>query len=211
MRYTLTETEHGQAWGACAEADGLFGEPERGIYELSGWVPQAQVHGWVGDRVWLVPDDETLDPWLLEDAERIRAPRGPRGSEALVLSGLDDYEGPPEGHRGRVRVHDGHRWLGSCQEFARVRTPEQAAPPLVLRGLAPSDQLRRALTKSSRKALALEEAALYTHLSRALTPDSQPQGSLRGRAKATLRSSHAQLLENSNADISTAQRGLTDA
>lgn len=56
-RYTLTETEHGHAWGVCAEAEGLFGEPQRGTYELFGWVPQAEVHGWVGNRVWLVPDD----------------------------------------------------------------------------------------------------------------------------------------------------------
>ncbi|MEW1905008.1 barstar family protein [Streptomyces sp. NPDC086147] len=157
MRYTLTETEHGHAWGACAEVDGLFGEPRRGTYELFGWVPQAEVGGWVGNRVWLVPDDETLGPWLLADAESLRRPLG---TEGLVLTGLDDYEGPPEGHRGRVRVHDGHRWLGSCREFARVLPRRRPAPPLVLKGLAGGDRLRAALAKGTRQALDLEEAAL---------------------------------------------------
>jgi hypothetical protein len=77
-----------------------------------------------------------------------------------VLTGLDDYEGPPEGHRDSVRVHDGHRWLGSCREFARILPPEQTAPPLVLRGLAPGEELRRVLLKGSRRALELEQAAL---------------------------------------------------
>lgn len=157
MRYTLTETEHGHAWGICAEAEGLFGEPRRGIYELVGWVPQAEVGGWVGNRLWLVPGDETLDPWLLRDAE---SPGPPLEADSLVLTGLDDYEGPPEGHRGRVRVHDGHQWLGSCREFARVLPRKQPAPPLVLRGLAQGDQLRAALTKGTRRALDLEQAAL---------------------------------------------------
>jgi hypothetical protein len=96
--------------------EGLFGEPRRGTYELFGWVPEgAELRGWVGSRVWLVPEDGALDPWLLEDAESLgRLP----GADSLVLTGLDDYEGPPEGHRGRVRVHDGRRWLGSCREFA---------------------------------------------------------------------------------------------
>ncbi|GAA3074370.1 barstar family protein [Streptomyces glomeratus] len=156
-RYTLTETEHSHAWGVCAEVEGLFGEPRRGTYELVGWVPQADVRGWVGNRVWLVPDDETLDPWLLEDAESLGQICG---TDSLVVTGLDDYEGPPEGHRGRVRVHDGQRWLGSCREFARVLPAEQAAPPLVLRGLAQSDQLRAALMKGTRQALNLEQAAL---------------------------------------------------
>jgi RNAse (barnase) inhibitor barstar len=138
--------------------DGLFGEPRRGTYELFGWVPAgAGVRGWVGSRVWLVPDDEALEPWLLEDAESLgQLP----GTDSLVLTGLDDYDGPPEGHRGPVRVHDGHRWLGSCREFARVLLPEQVASPLVLRGLAQGDRLRAALTKGTRRALDLEEAAL---------------------------------------------------
>ncbi|WP_443056155.1 non-homologous end-joining DNA ligase LigD [Streptomyces sp. NBC_00239] len=42
----------------CAEAEGLFGESRPGTYELFGWVPQAEVGGWVGNRVGLVPDDE---------------------------------------------------------------------------------------------------------------------------------------------------------
>ncbi|MFH9395817.1 hypothetical protein [Streptomyces sp. NPDC017556] len=156
-RYTLASKEHGHAWGLCAEVEGLFGEAPQGAYELFGWVPQADVRGWVGDRVWLVPDDETLDPWLLEDAESVGRPLG---TDSLVLTGLDDYEGPPEGHRGRVRVHDGHRWLGSCREFGRVLPSVRSAPPLVLRGLAPGDQLRAALVKGTRRALDLEQAAL---------------------------------------------------
>ncbi|MET9677027.1 barstar family protein [Streptomyces sp. NPDC006482] len=156
-RYTLTETEHGHAWGVCAEAEGLFGEPRRGTYELFGWVPQAEVGGWVGNRLWLVPDDETLNPWSLEDAE---SPGRPLGTDSLVLTGQDDYEGPPEGHRGRVRVHDGHRWLGSCRAFVRVRPHKQPSPPLVLRGLAQGDQLRAALAEGTRQALDLELAAL---------------------------------------------------
>lgn len=156
-RYTLTETGNGHAWGVCVEAEGLFGEPRRGTYELFGWVDEgAELRGWAGSRVWLVPDDEALDAWLLEDAESVgQFP----GTDSLVLAGLDDYEGPPEGHTGPVRVHDGHRWLGSCRAFTRVLPPEQAAPPLVLRGLAQSDQLRTALMKGTRRALDLEEAA----------------------------------------------------
>ncbi|MFF1839069.1 barstar family protein [Streptomyces sp. NPDC058231] len=158
MRYTLAETDHGHAWGVCVEAEGLFGNPRRGTYKMLGWVPdRAEVRGWVGSRVWLVPDDEALGPWLLEDAESLGQLAG---ADSLVLTGLDDYEGPSEGHAGPVRVHDGHRWLGSCQEFARVLPHEQAAPPLVLRGLAPGDQLRAALMKGTRRALDLEEAAL---------------------------------------------------
>ncbi|GAA4074438.1 barstar family protein [Streptomyces shaanxiensis] len=157
-RYRLTDTEDGHVWGVCAEAEGLFGEPRRGTYELFGWVPEgAEVRGWVGSRVWLVPDDRTLDPWLLEDAESLAPYPGPDG---LVLTGLDDYEGPPEGYRGPVRLHDGRRWLGSCREFARVLPPEHAPPPLVLRGLAPSDRLGRALAAGTRRARDLEEAWL---------------------------------------------------
>ncbi len=157
-RYTLTETEHGHVWGVCAVADGLFGEPRRGTYELFGWAPEgAEVRGWVGSRVWLVPGDEALGPWLLEDVESLGQLSG---TGSLVLTGLDDHEGPPEGHRGPVRVHDGHQWLGCCQEFARVLPSERARPPLVLRGLAPGDQLRAALAKGTRRALDLGEAAL---------------------------------------------------
>jgi hypothetical protein len=57
-------------------------------------------------------------------------------------------------------VHDGRRWLGSCQEFSRVLPSEQSAPPLVLQGLAQGDQLREALVKGTRRALDLEQAAL---------------------------------------------------
>ena len=39
-RYALTETADGHVWGVCDEIDGLFGEPERGTYELFGWVPE---------------------------------------------------------------------------------------------------------------------------------------------------------------------------
>lgn len=155
-RYKLTETEHAHVWGTAAEVEGLFGDTRRGTYEFFGWVPQAEAHGSLGDRVWLVPDDETLGPWLLEDTESL----GRDAADGLVLVGQDDAEGPPEGHRGRVRVHNGHRWLGSCREFARVLAPEQPPPPLVLRGVAPSDRLRSALTKGTRQALNLEEAAL---------------------------------------------------
>ncbi|MGW6057378.1 barstar family protein [Streptomyces sp. NPDC055189] len=157
-RYTLTETEHDQVLGVCAEADGLFGEPRRGTYELFGWVPEdGAVQGWVGSRVWLVPDDEPLDAWLIEDAE---SPGRSPGAHSLVLTGLDDYEGPPEGYRGSVRVHDGHRWLGSCREFTLVLPSERKPPPLVLRGLLPSDLLRTALAKGTRRALDLAEVAL---------------------------------------------------
>ena len=157
-RYTLTDTVDGHVWGSCAEVGGLFGEPRRGTYELFGWVPDgAEVRGWVGSRMWLVPEGETLDAWLLEDAESLgRYP----GTDSLVFTGLDDYEGPPEGHRAPVRLHDGYRWLGSCQEITRVLPPAHTAPPLVLRGLAPSDRLRRALATGTRRALDLEEARL---------------------------------------------------
>ncbi|MCG6498839.1 barstar family protein [Kitasatospora sp. A2-31] len=157
MRYTLVETEHGRAWGVCAEAEGLFGESQRGTYELFGWVPQTEVRSWVGSRVWLVPEDKALDSWLLEDTESLGQQPG---TDSLVLTGLDDYEGPPEGYRGPVRVHDGHRWLGSCREFTRVLPAKRSAPPLVLRGLAPGEQLQAALRKGTRQALDLEQAAL---------------------------------------------------
>ncbi|MEU4213212.1 barstar family protein, partial [Streptomyces sp. NPDC026206] len=113
--------------------------------------------GWVGSRVWLVPEDGTSYPWLLEDAESLGQHSRKDG---LVLTGLDDYEGPPEGHRGPVRLHDEHRWLGSCREFTRVLPPERVEPPLVLRGLAQGEELRRALMTGTRRALDLEQAAL---------------------------------------------------
>ncbi|GED90285.1 barstar family protein [Streptomyces sp. 6-11-2] len=157
-RYTLTDTKHGQVWGVCAEVEGLFGEPRRGTYELFGWVPEGdEVRGWAGSRVWLVPEDEDLGPWLLEDAESLGQHPGTDGP---VLTGLDDCEGPPVGHRGSVRLHDQHRWLGTCREFARVLPPERVEPPLVLRDLVPGEALRRALTAGTRRALDLEEAAL---------------------------------------------------
>jgi hypothetical protein len=98
-----------------------------------------------------------FDPWLLEGAESLG--HHPRG-DALVLTGVDDYLGPPEGHRAPVRLHGGYRWLGSCREFARVVPDEQAAPPLLLRGLSPGDRLRRALATGTRRALDLGEAWL---------------------------------------------------
>lgn len=157
-RYTLTETGHGQVWGTCDAVDGLLGEPRRATYELFGWVPEAvELGAWVGNRVWLVPDDETLGPWLLEDAESVGQLRC---ADSLVLTGLDDYEGPPEGYRGLVRVHDERQWLGSCREFARILPHERVVPSFVLRGLAQSNQLRAALSKNTRRSLNLEEAAL---------------------------------------------------
>ncbi|MFD8935434.1 barstar family protein [Streptomyces sp. NPDC059578] len=157
-RYTLAETEHGRAWGVCTRVEGLFGQPRRGMYELFGWVPErAEVIGWVGSRVWLVPEGEALGAWLLEDAESAGRLLG---TDSLVLTGLDDHEGPPEGHTGPVRVHDGHRWLGSCRGSTRIVPAEQMASPLVLRGLTQSDRLRTALTKGTRRALDLDEAVL---------------------------------------------------
>ncbi len=67
--------KHGHVWVVCAELEGLFGVPQRGTYELFGWVAQAEARGWLGDQVWLVPDDETLDPWMLGDAECIGQPQ----------------------------------------------------------------------------------------------------------------------------------------
>lgn len=128
--YALTETEHGHVWGVCAEVEGLFGESQRGTYELFGWVPEGSgVSAWAGSRVWLVPEDEAFDAWLLEDAESLGQPPG---ADSLVLTALDDYEGPPKGYRGRVRVHDGHRWMGSCREFTCILSPDQMPAPIVL-------------------------------------------------------------------------------
>lgn len=160
-RYALIDTASGHSWGVCLGVEGLFGEPARETYELLGWQPEEiEPEGWIGDRVWLVPRDETLGPWLLEDVNSLEPPAG---SGRLVLTGLDDYEGPPEGYREAVRVHNEHRPLGVCREFARVLPAERTAAPLVLRGLAPSDRLRRALAQGTRRAPALEEAALEIH------------------------------------------------
>ncbi|MEV5827565.1 barstar family protein [Spirillospora sp. NPDC052242] len=157
-RFALVDTDDDHVLGMCAAVDGLFGKPECGTYELFGWAPEgAEIQGWVGDRVWLLPDDDAFGPWLLEDA---RSLGGHPGTGSLVLTGLDDYEGPPEGYRGRVRVHDEYRWLGFCVEFAQILPPEQITPPLVLRGLAPTGRLRAALAKGTRRALNLEEIAL---------------------------------------------------
>ncbi len=57
--------------------EGLFGEARRGTYELFRWDPQgAEVRGWAGRRVWLVPEDEAFGPWLLEDVESLGRHRG---------------------------------------------------------------------------------------------------------------------------------------
>ncbi|MGI5420975.1 barstar family protein [Actinomadura luteofluorescens] len=155
-RYTLTDSEHGHVWGTCPTVDGLFGNPRRGTYELFDWVPErVELPHWLGSRVWLVPTDDSLDPWLLEDAESAR-----QFPDSLVLTGLDDYHGPPEAYTGPIRVHNGHEWLGSCREFVRIVPDGQAAPPLVLRNLVPSERLRAALNKGTRRALDLGEAVL---------------------------------------------------
>jgi RNAse (barnase) inhibitor barstar len=89
-----------------------------------------------------------------------RKPWPAPGTDSLLLTGMDDYLGPPVGHRGEVRVHNGRRWLGSCREIARVLPAEQTPRTLVLRGLAPSDRLTRVLRTGTRRALDLDEAAL---------------------------------------------------
>ncbi|MEU2389561.1 hypothetical protein [Streptomyces sp. NPDC007369] len=161
-RYTLTETGtgHGGVWGTCEEVDGLFGEPDHETYELVGWVPEeaAAADGRVGSRVWLVPGDKALDPWLLSEAEVL----GPRrsGTDCTVLSGVDGHGGPPGAYRGAVRVHDEHRWLGSCRGFDRVLPDRWVASPIVLRGLAPSARLQRTLAAGSREAFELDQPAL---------------------------------------------------
>ncbi|MEV6681671.1 hypothetical protein AB0N09_33080 [Streptomyces erythrochromogenes] len=160
-RYTLTDRELGHAWGTCAEVEGLFGQAGRETYELFGWVPEEPegpgVRGWIGRGVWFVPEDGVLDAWLLEDAESL----GPRpGTDGLVLTGLDDHLAPPEEHDGTVFLHDERRRLGSCRGFARALPPRRADPPVVLRGLAPGEELRRALEAATRPALDLGEAVL---------------------------------------------------
>ncbi|MFE2263029.1 barstar family protein [Streptomyces griseosporeus] len=157
-RYALTNTEEGHVWGVCADVHGLFEQPPRGTYELFDWVPAGpEPRDWVGSRVWIVPEDSSADAWLLEDV--VCLGRSPRG-DGLVLTGLDEYYGPPEGHRAPARLHDEYRWLGSCREFARVLPAEAAPRSLVLRGLAPGDGLRRALANGTRRALDLGEAWL---------------------------------------------------
>jgi hypothetical protein len=70
------------------------------------------VRGRVGSRVWLVPDDEALEPWLLEDAE---SPGQHPGADSLELTGLDDHEGPPEGHRDQKGYEAlNGLWLSLC-------------------------------------------------------------------------------------------------
>jgi hypothetical protein len=72
-RYALTETAQNHLWGECVAVDGFFGEPQRGMYELFGWVSEGiEVRDWAGSRLWLVPDGEGLESWLLEDAYYLR-------------------------------------------------------------------------------------------------------------------------------------------
>ncbi|MFJ3835086.1 barstar family protein [Streptomyces sp. NPDC090054] len=158
MRYRLTDTENDRSWGSCYEVEGLFGEPVRETYELFGWAPESPGEPWrSGGRVWLVPQDTALGPWLLEDVEGL----GPHpGTDGPVLTGTDDYEGPPLGYRGPVRLHDEYRLLGGCREFARVLRVEEAQPLLVLRGFAPGEAMRQVLAKGTRRALTLGEAEL---------------------------------------------------
>ncbi|MFF1395886.1 hypothetical protein ACFVZD_18975 [Streptomyces sp. NPDC058287] len=157
-RYALIDTDSGHSWGECLAVDGLNAEPPRETYELLGWQSAgAEPRGWIGERVWLVPRDETLGPWLLEDVNSLERPAS---TSSLVLMGLDDYEGPPEGYREPVRVHNEYRPLGVCREFTRILPAPQTAAPLVLLGLAPSGRLRQALAKGTRRALDLEETAL---------------------------------------------------
>ncbi|MFE7186466.1 barstar family protein [Streptomyces erythrochromogenes] len=163
-RYTLTDAERGHAWGTCVEVEGLFGESGRETYELFGWVPEGtdgpdgpETGGWIGREVWFVPEDAALDTWLLEDAESL----GPRpGTDGLVLTGRGDHLPPPEDHHGTVLLHDGRRRLGSCRGFARALPPGRMDPPIVLRGFAPGEELRRALEAATHPTLDLGEAAL---------------------------------------------------
>lgn len=173
--HALTRTEDDHVWGVCPTVEGLYGDPERGTYELRGWVPDGAGarEGWLGESVWLVPADDERgrspwehpehpepagyrehDAWLLTDAEAVRV------TGDLVLTGEDDHMGPPESHRGPVRLHDGRRWLGSCEEFTRVQPAPRPRPPLVLRGLVPGERLRAALEKGTRRALELEQVEL---------------------------------------------------
>ncbi|MFJ8662296.1 hypothetical protein [Streptomyces sp. NPDC093795] len=175
--HALIRSEDDHVWGVCHTVEGLYREPERGTYELTGWVPDgADVReGWLGERVWLAPggdepgasppepqeyqehqEHREYDSWLLEDAEVVRGAT----DGALVLTGEDDNLGPPDSHRGPVRLHDGRRWLGSCEGFALLLPDSRPDPPLVLRGLAPGEQLRAALEKGTRRALELEQVEL---------------------------------------------------
>ncbi|MFI5992924.1 barstar family protein [Streptomyces sp. NPDC051362] len=157
-RYALVDTGSDHVWGVCGEVEGLFRDPPRATYELFGWTSDGPVaEGWVGAYVWLVPADGTLDAWMLEDVESLG--RHP-GTDSHVLTGLDEYLGPPEGYRAPVRLHNECRWLGSCAEFTRILPPERAPHPLVLRGLTPSLRLREALVTGTRRSLDLGEAEL---------------------------------------------------
>ncbi|MGW6854872.1 barstar family protein [Streptomyces xanthophaeus] len=157
-RYTLTGAEDGQVWGVCAEAEGLFGTPWRHGYALSGWVPEgAGISGWTGHEVWWVPQDAALGPWLLQDAESLDHFLDADGP---VLIGRDGHDDPPQAHGGAVRLHDGRRWLGTCREFTRVLPPRPVEAPVLLRGTAPGDELRRTLETAPRLPLDLGEAVL---------------------------------------------------
>ncbi|MEV7583955.1 barstar family protein [Streptomyces erythrochromogenes] len=161
-RYTLTDRELGHAWGTCAEAEGLFGPTGREAYELFGWVPEEHgeggVGGWIGREMWCVPEDRALDEWLLEDAEAL----GPHPwTDGLLVTGLADHLPPPEEYHGTVLLHDGRRRLGSCRGFTRALPPPgRPDPPIVLRGLTPGRELRRALETATRPTLDLGGAAL---------------------------------------------------
>ncbi|MGW4645577.1 barstar family protein [Kitasatospora sp. NPDC004289] len=161
-RYALVGWDRSEVWGTCEEVTGLSGEDRRETYELFGWVPeQGTAAGWLGDRVWLVPqgpgapDPEHHDPWLLEDVLSLGGRAG-----ALAVSATDGYLTPPEDHEGPVRLTDGHRWLGSCAGFTRIVPAEEPRSPVVLRGLAPGAGLRAALAKGTRRALHLDETYL---------------------------------------------------
>ncbi|WP_345282286.1 hypothetical protein [Kitasatospora albolonga] len=161
-RYALVGWDRSEVWGTCEEVTGLSGEDRRETYELFGWVPeQGTAAGWLGDRVWLVPqgpgvqDPEHDDPWLLEDVLSLGGRAG-----ALAVSARAAYLAPPEDHEGPVRLTDGHRWLGSCEGFTRIVPAEEPRSPVVLRGLAPGAGLRAALAKGTRQALHLDETYL---------------------------------------------------
>ncbi|MFI5531855.1 barstar family protein [Kitasatospora sp. NPDC051853] len=160
-RYALVDSESGEAWGTCDEVTGLSGEDRRRTYELSGWLPaqDGATPGWLGDRVWLVPEGpgrpDPEDPWLLGDVLTLGVRSG-----ALAVSAFDDYLSPPEDHDGPVRLNDGHRWLGTCRGVTRIVPAPRPSAPVVLSGLAPSERLLAALAKGTRRSLYLDEAYL---------------------------------------------------